>query len=255
MRFSDSQAEELIKKYYGLDIKAKSLTGEYDFNYLLKDERGRKYILKIASADHCYDFFDAQIKIVNHLSGTEVADKFSQYIKTAEGNELTILEQEGKKYYMCLLSFLEGEFWMNLPMRPDALHIDLGNFLGKMDRALTDFAHPAMHRHYIWDISNAMDANRKLHCIKDHERRRIAGYFLMQFETEVLPYISSLRHGYLHHDANDTNILVQGDNVVGLIDFSDMVYTALINNLAVACTYAMMNHPDPLHAATLVLKG
>jgi Ser/Thr protein kinase RdoA (MazF antagonist) len=34
-----------------------------------------------------------------------------------------------------------------------------------------------------------------------------------------------------------------------------MVYTALINNLAVACTYAMMNHPDPLQAATLVVQG
>ena len=34
-----------------------------------------------------------------------------------------------------------------------------------------------------------------------------------------------------------------------------MVYTALINNVAVACTYAMMNHADPLHAATLVVKS
>ena len=71
----------------------------------------------------------------------------------------------------------------------------------------------------------------------------------------MLPVISTLRHAYLHHDANDTNILTQGDKVTGLIDFSDMVYTALINNLAVACTYAMMNHADPLNAATLVVKG
>ena len=49
--------------------------------------------------------------------------------------------------------------------------------------------------------------------------------------------------------------LTQGDKVTGLIDFSDMVYTALINNLAVACTYAMMNHADQLNAVTLVVKG
>src|SRR5678815_5978728 len=72
---------------------------------------------------------------------------------------------------------------------------------------------------------------------------------------EVLPYISSLRHIYAHHDANDTNILVKDNKVCGLIDFSDMVYTALVNNLAVACTYAMMNHQAPLHAATLVVQG
>src|SRR5213075_1345402 len=111
------------------------------------------------------------------------------------------------------------------------------------------------HRYYVWDISNATDANRKLNCIKNHEDRRIAGYFLLQFETEVLPIISSLRHAYVHQDANDTNLLVKGDKISGLIDFSDMVYTALVNNLAVACTYAMMNRQNPLHAAALIVKG
>jgi len=255
MIFSEQQVQQLVKQYYGMEPAIKPLTGEYDFNYLLKDTDDRKYILKIANDEHRYDFFDAQVKIVNHLSTTDVSAEFSKYIKTIDGNELTILVQNGKMYYMRLLSFLEGEFWINLPERSDALHINLGSFLGRMDKALANFSHPAMHRHYVWDISNAMDANRKLHCIKNHERRRIAGYFLLQFETEVLPYIPQLRHAYTHHDANDTNILVRGDQVSGLIDFGDMVYTALINNLAVACTYAMMNHSNPLHAAALVVQG
>jgi 4-aminobutyrate aminotransferase-like enzyme/Ser/Thr protein kinase RdoA (MazF antagonist) len=255
MSFSEQQVQQLVKKYYGIEPSIKLLTGEYDFNYLLKEDKGGRYILKIANDEHRYDFFDAQVKIVNHLSGSEVADKFSRYIKTSEGNELTLLNHKGKRYYMRLLSFLEGEFWISLAERSDTLHTDLGAFLGKMDKALKNFSHPAMHRHYVWDISNAMDANRKLQCIKNHERRRIAGYFLLQFETEVLPHLSTLRHAYAHHDANDTNILVKGNQISGLIDFGDMVYTALINNLAVACTYAMMNHDDPLHVAALVVGG
>ena len=255
MGFTESQVHQLVKDYYNLEVTIRPLTGEYDFNYLLEDSEGRKYILKMANDEHSYDFFDAQVKIVHHLSQSDVADCFSKYINTTEGKELTILEAEGGIYNMRLLSFLEGEFWMNLPVRSDELHIDLGRFLGKMDKALENFSHPAMHRHYVWDISNAADANRKLHCIKNHERRRIAGYFLLQFETEALPFISALRHAYAHHDANDTNILVQGDKISGLIDFGDMVYTALINNLAVACTYAMMNHSDPLQAASLVVQG
>jgi 4-aminobutyrate aminotransferase-like enzyme/Ser/Thr protein kinase RdoA (MazF antagonist) len=255
MSFTEREIESLIKKYYKLDVTAKSLTGEYEFNFLLTTEDGTKYIFKAASDEHSYDFFDAQVKIVQHLSQTEVADKFFQYIPNLSGELMTVLQKDGRKFYLRLITFLEGEFWVNTTHRSDALHYDLGNVLGKMDKALQNFSHPAMHRYYVWDISNSADANRKLHCIKDHERRRIAGYFLLQFETEVLPVIPSLRHAYLHHDANDTNILVKGDNVVGLIDFSDMVYTALINNLAVACTYAMMNHRDPLHAATLVVQG
>lgn len=255
MSFTTTEIEQLAKKYFSLDVNAKALTGEYEFNFLLTAADGRKFILKAASNEHSYDFFDAQIKIVQHLQQSEVADKFFKYIPNTSGETITILEKENRKFYLRLLTFLEGEFWCNVKERSDVLHITLGNFLGKMDKSLENFSHPAMHRHYVWDISNATDANRKLNCIKDHERRRIAGYFLLQFETEVLPVISSLRHAHTHHDANDTNILVQGDEVVGLIDFSDMVYTALINNLAVACTYAMMNHENPLHAATLVVQG
>lgn len=255
MRFTEKQVEQLVKNYYGLEITVKNLSGEYDFNYLLKATDGNKYILKISTKADEYHFLDAQVKIADHLSQTSIADQFSRYLKNKKGDNLTLHEEAGKKYYLRLLTFLEGEFWINLEERADSLHYDLGSFLGQMDKALTGFSHPAMHRYYLWDITRAADANKKLHCIKDHERRRIAGYFLLQFETEVLPHLSSLRHAYIHHDANDTNVLVVADRISGLIDFGDMLYTALINNLAVACTYAMMNNDNPLYAAALVVKG
>lgn len=255
MRFTEKQVEQLVKNYYGLEITVKNLSGEYDFNYLLKATDGNKYILKISTKADEYHFLDAQVKIAHHLSQTSIADQFSRYLKNKKGDNLTLHEEAGKKYYLRLLTFLEGEFWINLEERADSLHYDLGSFLGQMDKALTGFSHPAMHRYYLWDITRAADANKKLHCIKDHERRRIAGYFLLQFETEVLPHLSSLRHAYIHHDANDTNVLVVADRISGLIDFGDMLYTALINNLAVACTYAMMNNDNPLYAAALVVKG
>ncbi|MBG9377360.1 aminotransferase class III-fold pyridoxal phosphate-dependent enzyme [Panacibacter sp. DH6] len=255
MNFAIATIQQLVKEHYGLDVEAKALTGEYEFNFLLTTTGGIKYIFKVAGDENSYDFFDAQVKIVAHLADTGVAEKLFTYIPNKQGGYITIYHTGNKYYYLRLLTYLEGEFWCNIPHHPDARYTDLGNFLGNMDRALQHFAHPAMHRYYVWDISNAADANRKLHCIKDHERRRMAGYFLLQFETEVLPLISTLRHAYVHHDANDTNILVHDNQVSGLIDFSDMVYTALINNLAVACTYAVMNHTDPLYAASLVVQG
>ena len=80
-----------------------------------------------------------------------------------------------------------------------------------MDHALQDFSHPAMHRNYTWDISRASEASDNLKYILNHEKRSIAGYFLLQFDTEVLPQIHRLRHAYIHNDANDYNILVQGN--------------------------------------------
>jgi len=255
MIFTESFVESLTAEHYGLTVTAKALSGEYEFNFLLTAKDGTKYIFKAASDEHSFDFFDAQVKIVQHLQQSGIADRFYKFISNRDGEPMTIVNTDNKKYYLRLLTYLEGEFWIHAKEKPDTLYYNLGDFLGKMDKALQNFSHPAMHRPYVWDINRAADANNKLHCIKDHERRRIAGYFLLQFETEVLPHISSLRHAYAHHDANDTNVLIKGDQVSGLIDFSDMVYTALVNNLAVACTYAMMGHTDPLQAATWIVKG
>src|SRR4030095_3421991 len=118
-RFKDNHITELVKEHYGLDVKSKSLTGEYDFNYLLEDIEGKKYILKISDSRNNPDFLDAQVKIVNHLSNSSVADKFSRHVLNKEGKELSLIESNNEKYYLRMLSFLEGEFWMDLKEKPE----------------------------------------------------------------------------------------------------------------------------------------
>jgi 4-aminobutyrate aminotransferase-like enzyme/Ser/Thr protein kinase RdoA (MazF antagonist) len=255
MDFSTGSVENLVANYYGLDVKATLLNGYDELNFLIIDKAGKKNILKLSNSQQDFYFLDAQIKILQHLSKTELALQLQQYTLNTKGQALSELSIDDKTYYLRILSYLEGTFWVEVPIKTDALHINLGKFLGIMDKNLSDFKHPGMHRHYTWDISTARDASHKLNCIKDHEKRRIVDYFILQFETEILPILSSLRHSYTHNDANDYNVLVNENDIVGLIDFGDMVYTALINNLAVACTYAMLNNKKPLEAAILVVKG
>ncbi len=253
--FSEQEIQDLTKKHYRLSVEAKAFSGYDELNYLLTDFEGKRYILKVADDGHGLHFLDAQVKIVNHLASSPIKNKFQHYLLNTEGNEVTTLIAGNKNHYLRILSFLEGNLWVNVEEKTDSLLIDLGNFMGSMDIILQNFSHPAMHRHYTWDISTALDASAKLAHIKDHEKRRIAGYYILQFETEVLPVLSSLRHSYAHNDANDYNLLVENNKVSGLIDFGDMVYTALINNVAVACTYAMLGSDNPLYAASLVIKG
>ncbi|MBW4362365.1 aminotransferase class III-fold pyridoxal phosphate-dependent enzyme [Flavobacterium taihuense] len=255
MKCTEAHIQQLAKEHYGLSVTAKMLNGYDELNYLLTDTNNKRFILKVSDAIQPYPFLDAQVKIIKHLSNSPLASKFQQFCINTQGEELTPIIEDGKKYYLRILSFLEGCFWVEKTNKSIELYQNLGNFMGTMDQSLQDFSHTAMHRQYTWDISRASDANDKLKYIKNHEKRRIASYFLLQFDTEVLPQIHSLRHAYVHNDANDYNILVDETNVTGLIDFGDMVYTALINNLAVACTYAMLANEDPLTAASLVVKG
>ena len=253
--FSTAEAELLVKKHYHLDVSASLLDGYDELNFLLRGKDDKKWVLKIATDEHNIHFLDAQVKIINHLGKSNMKSKFQQFLLNADGNELTSLVIENKNYYIRILSYLDGTFWVDQKNKTEKLYKDFGNFLGQMDKALETFSHPAMHRHYTWDISTAADANRKLQHIQNHEKRRVAGYFLMQFETEVLPELSSLPHAYVHNDANDYNVLVSGDELAGIIDFGDMVYTARINNLAVACTYAMLNNTEPLDTAEIIVQA
>lgn len=253
--FTASQISDLVWQYYGIEVSAKKLTGEYDLNYLLPAANGNKYILKISGGNTGYDFADAQIKIINHLAGSAVSDKIQQHIKNKNGEDLTVIRQDDQLLYIRLLTFLDGTFWIESEGLESEVYVALGSFIGAMDKALISFSHPAMHRHYLWDISNAGEAHDKLKHIKDHEQRRIAGYFLLQFQTEVQPVWHTLRHAYIHNDANDTNVLVKNNAIAGLIDFGDMVYSALVNNLAVACTYAIMDKDDPVLYAAMIVQG
>ena len=255
MIFSEELIKEIVKENYQISVNVKSLNGYDDQNFLLKDKNSNKYILKVSTDEHGLGFLDAQIKIINHLSKSDISEKFQHYLENQVHQELTHYVHDGKKYYIRVLTFLEGDFWGDCKNLQENTFIDLGSVLGKMDNALKDFSHTAMHRRYMWDISNAADANAKLQFIKSHEQRRVAAYFLLQFETEALPVLASLRHAYIHSDANDYNILIKENRVSGIIDFGDSVYTALINNLAIACTYAILNNADPLKAATLIVTG
>ncbi len=253
--FTISEIKELTQRHYGLQISVTALNGYDESNFLLEDAAGRKYICKIAEAAHGLHFLDAQVKIMDYLSKSAVAKGFQQVLHNGEGTPLTSLVMAEGLFYMRILTYLPGTFWGAEQEHSAVQQYNLGHFLGRMDQALAGFDHPAMHRHYYWDISHALDARKHLPHIRSHEQRRIAGYFLLQFETEVIPHLQSLRTAAIHNDANDYNVLVTGEEVTGLIDFGDMVHTALINNLAIACTYAMLHTADPVAAAAAVVKG
>ena len=59
----------------------------------------------------------------------------------------------------------------------------------------------------------------------------------------VLPGIADCPQGIIHGDANDENFLVDGDQVVGLVDLGDCLRGALILDLGITLAYAMQ-HPD-----------
>ena len=161
MKCTEAHIENLAKEHYGLSVTAKMLNGYDELNYFLTDTNNNRFILKVSDDIQSYPFLDAQVKIIEHLSHSSIASKFQQFCINTKGNELTLIIIDGKKYYLRILSFLEGTFWVDKSNKSASLYSELGSFMGTMDKDLQNFSHTAMHRHYIWDFSRASDAKEK----------------------------------------------------------------------------------------------
>jgi len=133
----------------------------------------------------------------------------------------------------------------------------MGRFLGRMDRVLENCTHPALQRQVGWDLMHAGEVRVRLDALRDPARRTRAEAQLNLFEERILPELRDLRRSVIHNDANDYNVLVDeaGTRVTGIIDFGDMVHTALVNELAIAMAYVMLGESDPLAAASSLLAG
>lgn len=255
MRPSNEFVQDVIRDSFGMVVQTSLLSGYEDWNFLVTDATGTRYVAKFSKPCPESIFLDAQIKMAQHMATSDIGALFPNEVPNQKSTHVTTVQEGQEMYDLRIISFLPGTLWKNLDAHSDELLFDLGSVLGAMDRTLVGFSHAGLHRDLEWDVANAMDCADDERYILEHEKRRIASYFLCQFQQQIIPIQHKLRKAYIHNDANDTNILVIGDRVTGLFDFGDAVHTHLINNLAIACTYAMMQQPDPLKAATRVVAG
>lgn len=207
-------------------LKVTRLPSERDKNYLLTDNSGQQFVLKIANASESRSFLEAQNAVMEYLS--ERVPFCQRVIR-----EVTELAR--------VVTYLPGVPLAEIkPHTPELLH-DLGQKLGQLSRALADFEHPAVHRDFHWDLANGNRVvNEYAPLIEDADLRELV--LKCRFEPAT-----RLRRSVIHGDANDYNVLVDPESmkVSGLIDFGDMVYSYTVGDLAIAIAYVVLGEGDP----------
>ncbi|HJT26890.1 MAG TPA: phosphotransferase [Pyrinomonadaceae bacterium] len=207
-------------------LKVTRLPSERDKNYLLTNNSGQQFVLKIANASESRSFLEAQNAVMEYLS--ERVPFCQRVIR-----EVTELAR--------VVTYLPGVPLAEIkPHTPELLH-DLGQKLGQLSRALADFEHPAVHRDFHWDLANGNRVvNEYAPLIEDADLRELV--LKCRFEPAT-----GLRRSVIHGDANDYNVLVDPESmkVSGLIDFGDMVYSYTVGDLAIAIAYVVLGDGDP----------
>ena len=180
-------------------------------------------------------------------------------LPTMDGEYLVqVMSQAGQQHYLRLQSWVSGRVLGQSQVRSADLLQQWGRVTAHLNQALRSFDHPYAHRAYKWDPSRTLESRTHAQWFTA-EQRAIADYFWDRFETKVQPHLAQLRSGVNYNDAHELNLLLGFDKmepaITGVIDFGDSLHTQTINELAIACAYAIMEQADSLSAACEVVKG
>ncbi|OUS00984.1 aminotransferase class III [Flavobacteriales bacterium 33_180_T64] len=246
---------KLLQAEFGFQVlEIKKLDGYDNANYLIKTDRN-KYIFKTYKFDEeLIDLIKSENKTLLFLQKTDKG-KYPEPVQFIDKSYLKIIDIDGEKCICRMLTFLEGDFLGDIKHTKTVFQ-SFGVFLAETDLKLQNFkSYTIMSRQWEWDIQYA-DLNKKyLNDIANLKDRTIAIYFLQQFEEIVRPMLPQLRKQIIHNDANEWNVLIKNGKISGLIDFGDLAYSPLINELAIAITYACYDKENPIEWASILIKA
>ena len=209
--FTESEAAQLAQALYGVAGDITELTSYIDQNFLIRDTSGARYVLKIANTHEPPDELDLQTQAMQYLVAHHTRELYPNVCKTKSGEVAATIESKtGARHIVRMLTYLPGKPLAQVkPHSPGLLH-GLGVFLGEMDKTLAGFDHPARRDDFRWSFHNAAATTRAhIDYIHDAQRRGLVEKHLGQFEALVTPVIHELRAHFVHHDANDYNVLAQ----------------------------------------------
>lgn len=259
--FAPSEAEDILARRFGAAGNVRPLPSERDQNFLARFADGRRAVLKIAHAGEERGILELQHVALKRLAERAPGVAVPRVLAATDGSEiLEVPGVEGDTHYVRLLSWIAGTVLADIrPHTPELLE-SLGRVIAQLDIGLEGLEHPAARRPLKWDLARAGWIREHLDAIEDRARRALVQRVLDRFDEEIAPALPGVRHGVIYNDANDHNVLVRGEDpwtrrVTGVIDFGDLVESAMICDLAIAAAYATLGKPDPISAAARVVAG
>lgn len=254
---SVEEAAALVEKHWGLDVLSVTELGSYeDRNFLVEAAPGDgkssvRRVLKVTNTEFSSipRFLEAQNALFSHLGFHGLRSPVAE--PTVVDSRLMVLEDlPGGPSKARLLKFVPGSTLKSAKKTP-ALLRSVGRYLARVDAALADFWHPGIRETHDWAVDHVADAVRQFgHLLQDGSRRAVARSVADLFEQLALPAADQLRTQLIHGDANENNIIVDeaAQEVVALIDWSDVMTTWCVAEVAISAAYILLMTMTDTHA-------
>jgi Ser/Thr protein kinase RdoA (MazF antagonist) len=253
--FSIEEAEKVAERFFGVSGSARALGSERDQNFHLRSEDGREYVLKIANPAEDPAVLDFQTQALLHIARVNPEVPVPHIVTTAEGApSCTVDGADGRRFITRLLSYLRGELLDQIqPSR--ALLRDVGASTARLAQALRGYFHPAARPELLWDLIQVPLLRERTHHIDAPDVRQMVEGVYDRHAEQVLPVLERMRAQVIHNDVSCMNTLVEGDRVVGLIDFGDLIHAPLVCDLAIPISELMVRAGDRFDVAMEITAG
>lgn len=248
---SSAEAVALANNLFDLRVcSSEILTGERDLNLLISCTSGERFVMKISNPAEDPELTDFQTAALSHVEATAPSLPIPRLIRgrDARAQQQTELK-DGRSARVRLFSFLPGTSLSRLKPSP-RLRANLATCLAFLDKSLGTFFHPGQNRALEWNSAALLNLSPLVPRL-ERTKRVLIEPVLERFASEIAPLIPQLRSQVTYNDLNPYNVLVsQTDNttVTGLLDFGDIVWAPLVNDLAVAASYQFDGMRDCLDA-------
>lgn len=251
---SPEGAEALVQARYGITATARRVASERDTNFHIRSDRG-EFVLKLANPTEAFQVTDFQTQALLHLENAAPDLCVPKVVVPLDGPVMFTTDlPDGRQSTTRMLTWVQGT-----PMEGVAvtapLRRDLGMRQGQLARALSTFAHPEDEHDLLWDMQRAARLRGMIPHLPDPDLRDFATRTIDDFDARIGPALARLRQQVVHNDLNPHNIVVADGRISGILDFGDMVRTALIADVAVAGAYLVLDGESPADTIGDLIEG
>ncbi len=245
---------ECLAVNYDLQGTLERLAGE-NLNYRLSTVKGKTYVVKIVDQDMPSAVVEMEFQAMEYAISAGFRLQLPQIVKNnSKKIETGIKIHTKQSERLRILTFIEGCLLEDISDISEELLENLGISLAEYNLAMQGFDSPAAHRNHRWNLAEAAQHRDKIELIKEPDKQALLRWGFDTWE-QVKPRLGSLPWQFIHGDMNRENIMVQGDRVIGLLDFGDSCFNPTICDLAICLAYIMMDRADPLEAAAIVTRA
>jgi Ser/Thr protein kinase RdoA (MazF antagonist) len=270
---AESDAAEAILACYDLSGELTRLPGEADDNFLL-DAGNQRYVVKFAHLRADPAVVNLQVRVLRHIEATApglpvprvLAPKvpsppdpspLDPAVAAPAGQPWTMVPAgplRGRVVHA--LSYLDGRLLKTVTTDPP-LRQALGGTLAELGRALRGFDDPLVRRPLLWDLAQLPQLHPLAAERPPGPRTDLLTAQLTRLTAEASPRLAAQRTQVLHNDFSPDNTLITADGtrVAGIIDFGDVIVTALVNDVAIAAAYLLGDDADPAGPALDFIAG